>query len=467
LQPNPDWLAGAPDVESDPTTRVTYHLNPAAVWGDGEPITVADFQATWQACADPPEGQACRSGTGFDAIASIEPGNHPTDIVVTYTAPYPDWPFTFRYGPARADETTDLWATWDNPAAHREALCGPFTIVAADPDRQGLTLVANPYWWGQPPKLSSITVTHLDPADLPGSLTAEQYDAWPLGLAANAYTAASLAPGLQLRRGPSTEWRVLLFNQTTAPLDDRRVRQAIAAALDRATIGLADLPGLDWSATPQNALAWQPTQPAYIDLAEQTGLTYDLAAAGDLLDSVGWTLSDEVPKPDDGKSNVREQDGVRLTVRFGVVADDPLSESEGLQVRAQLAALGVAVTLVPIPSVTGTPLAELGVDLLAVPWTNDLHPAQRLAAEFTTGVPGNITGYANSTVDTLLGTAVRTLDAEAQANLVNAASTTLWRDVVALPLYITPDLWAMVPHLANVGPSGLATLHWENVGFTR
>lgn len=457
LQPNPDWLDGPPDVETAAATQVTYHLNPAAVWGDGQAVSVSDFQATWYACADPASGRPCTSGRGFDQIASVEPGPGPADIVVTYIGPYPDWAFTFLDGPLRAESSTGGGADpWVDPSAHRDAQAGPYTVIAAHPNSDTIVLVPNPYWWGQPAQLNSITLRRVAAEGLAASLAAHQFDAWPLGLDPAAYTAAALTSTLQLRRSPSASWRVLLLNANTPALADRRVRQAIASAVDRPTLALADLPGLSWTPETLNSLAWQPGQAAYADLAKTTALPYDAESAPTLFAEAGWDL----------EGAVRQHDGVPLTLRYGVVAGDPLSESGGLQIRAQLAAVGVAVTLVPVVSLDSSSLTDQGLDLVTVTWHNDLCPAQRLASAFMTGGSANLSGYDNPTADSVLAAAVTASNAEARVNLLTAADMTLWRDAVALPLYIVPDTWATAPNVANLGPSGLATLRWEDVGFT-
>ena len=34
--------------------QITYEINPKAVWDDGSPITVADFECSWQAALKTP-----------------------------------------------------------------------------------------------------------------------------------------------------------------------------------------------------------------------------------------------------------------------------------------------------------------------------------------------------------------------------------------------------------------------------
>ena len=44
-------LTGEPDLKTSPSQVVTYHINPKAVWSDGQPITSTDFKYTWDQIA--------------------------------------------------------------------------------------------------------------------------------------------------------------------------------------------------------------------------------------------------------------------------------------------------------------------------------------------------------------------------------------------------------------------------------
>src|SRR5579871_7048569 len=46
-----DVLTGEATVVTSPKQVVTYHINPKAVWSDGQPITSADFKYTWDQIA--------------------------------------------------------------------------------------------------------------------------------------------------------------------------------------------------------------------------------------------------------------------------------------------------------------------------------------------------------------------------------------------------------------------------------
>ncbi|MDR1213541.1 MAG: ABC transporter substrate-binding protein [Propionibacteriaceae bacterium] len=460
LQPNPDWLTQPPTVTTDPDTVVIYHLNPAVRWGDGQPVGLVDFQATWQACAGGDPARRCLSQYGFDRILTIEAGPEPGDVQITYSGSYPAWPLTFLHGPARAESVATAEAFnhgWSDPAAQPGWWAGPFTAVATDLEAGRLELVPNSQWWGAEPLLDRLTFVRLDSDQLVEAFDRQEIDAWPLGLEPSLHVAADRHENVQIRRAPSLTWRALSLAQTDSPLADRRVRQAILAGLDRGLVGQAALAGLEWTVETIGNLAWQPGQARYSDLTESSGLGLNLERAQAVLDQAGWTL---------GPDGLRRRNGQPLSLRLGRSANDPAGEAEALQIAAQLARLGVTVELAVEPGEASALIRSGAFDLVLLAWSNSIYPADALAAWFTTGAASNPTGYSSQTVDSLLASAAVVMDPDTRATLLGSAVNILWRDVALLPLYAVPETWAALPRLANLGPTGWATLRWEDVGFT-
>ncbi len=99
----------SPDSSPDTTPgdaaamTVTYTLSDVAVWDDGTPFGLADFQCTLDATMNTP---GSLSTTGYDQITSIENGASDKEIVVTFKALYAPWRFLF-FGLLKAAETPD------------------------------------------------------------------------------------------------------------------------------------------------------------------------------------------------------------------------------------------------------------------------------------------------------------------------------------------------------------------------
>ncbi|MDR1387153.1 MAG: ABC transporter substrate-binding protein [Propionibacteriaceae bacterium] len=459
LQANPDWLVEPPTVTTDPDTVVVYHLNPEIRWGDGQPIGLADFQATFAACAGD-LARRCPADAGFDRVRSVEAGPEPGDVQVTYDGSYPAWPLTFPHGPARAESVATAEAFdsgWTDPSDQPGWWAGPFTAVAVEADNGWIELQPNPHWWGANPLLDGLTFQLLAQDQLVEAFDRQQIDVWPIGLSPSLHVAAERREQAQIRRAPSLTWRALSLAQTDSPLADRRVRQAILVGLDRSRIGQSALAGLDWTAQTVDNLAWQPGQSRYTDLSQTVGLGPDLESAQAWLDQAGWTV---------GPDGRRQRDGQPLSLRLGRSADDPDGEADALQIAAQLTSLGCAVELVVEPGPAVDLIRSGAFDLVTLTWSNSIYPAQGLADWFTSGSASNPTGYSSQTVDSLLESATQVMDPDTRATLLASAVNILWRDVVLLPLYALPETWTAVPQLANLGPTAWATLRWEDVGFT-
>jgi peptide/nickel transport system substrate-binding protein len=84
--------------------RITYELSDTAVWNDGSPITVADFQCTQDATMNTP---GSLNTQGNDKILSIAEGETDKQIVVEMSVVYAPYKTLFGNGLLKADEFED------------------------------------------------------------------------------------------------------------------------------------------------------------------------------------------------------------------------------------------------------------------------------------------------------------------------------------------------------------------------
>ena len=64
---------------------VTIDLHPEAVWSDGTPITVTDFQCNLEAVLNTP---GSLSTAGYDRIISIDAGSSEKQVVISFSEVY-------------------------------------------------------------------------------------------------------------------------------------------------------------------------------------------------------------------------------------------------------------------------------------------------------------------------------------------------------------------------------------------
>jgi peptide/nickel transport system substrate-binding protein len=87
-----------PKLETSPVQKVTYKINPKAVWSDGVAVSSADFKYTWDQIAN---GSDVYDKTGYDLIQGVDDSD-PHTAVVTFKQgkTYSDWKglFVGNYG---------------------------------------------------------------------------------------------------------------------------------------------------------------------------------------------------------------------------------------------------------------------------------------------------------------------------------------------------------------------------------
>jgi len=225
-------LDGEPKVETNPQ-KITYKLNPKAVWDDGQPITSTDFKYTWEQIMAP--GADVYTTVGYDKIASVDDSD-PKTAVVTYKEDFADYQDLF--GGGIGIFPSHLLQGKDRDAETKDGYKfsgGPWKIDHWTKGQE-VKLVPNPAYWGQKPHMTSVTFKFL--AD-----TAAEQQAYKTGQVSMIYPQAQLEL-TQLKGLPDTKFdavtglsfEALWMNNTDPLFSDTNVRKAFAYAVDRAAI---------------------------------------------------------------------------------------------------------------------------------------------------------------------------------------------------------------------------------------
>lgn len=125
----------------------------------------------------------------------------------------------------------------------------------------------------------------------------------------------------------------LNWNARELGFDDLAVRQAISLVIDRERLVEAAVGGYGtptWGPLPR----WDPMYEPAVD----AGSAHDVVSAGRLLDSAGWNRAN---------GGIRARSGRQLDFEC-VIQDDDVHRRVGKSVAAQLAAIGVRMTLKPV-----------------------------------------------------------------------------------------------------------------------
>jgi peptide/nickel transport system substrate-binding protein len=309
------------DSASSTTTTpqvVKYHINPKAVWSDGTPITYQDFVGMFDALNGRNPAFKAASTSGYNQIQSVERGASDQDVTVTFATPFPEWQSLFSpLIPASLTASpTAFTKSWVNGAS---VSGGPFIIDKIDKTARTITVKRNDKWWGQKPKLDTITFIVLDVSAQPKAYQSDQIDWFDIGPDPAAYTQA--VQGGDIRKAGGPNFRHIDLGQKGA-MANLQVRQAVMLSLDRMNDAQAMLSALDWPATTMDSHVWTNNQAQYKATCGDYCKTDD-AKAGSLLEAAGYTKNGNGYYAKDGKD---------LTLSFVIPAGVSSSATEaGIQ----------------------------------------------------------------------------------------------------------------------------------------
>ena len=227
-------LAQSWQTSSD-AKKYTFNLVRNATWHDGKPFTSADVKFTLEALIGVGQG-----GPMWARVNSIEKIETPDDytVVVTHKTPNGAWISDLAQGfsglymvPKHLFEGTDLLK---NPYNLKPVGTGPFKFVESTASIIRMARYEN-YWQKDKPYLDE--VVHRMYANPPTMLTA--LEAKDIDVASGGAIDASQFQRLSARsdlvsvKWDHTQINYIAFNLTKAPFSDKRVRYAIAHAIDR------------------------------------------------------------------------------------------------------------------------------------------------------------------------------------------------------------------------------------------
>jgi glutathione transport system substrate-binding protein len=463
-----DYLDSAAVTGAAPQV-VTYRINPKATWSNGTPITEADFEAQWRALNGTNKDFRTALLPGYSQIAAVGPGTDAREVLVTFSQPYADWRGLFSpLFPSSLNKDAPTfnngWVTGTVTSA------GPFEFESQDVPGKTVTLVRNPQWWGQIPKLYSI-IYHAVGSDPDAQLDAlgkGQIDFVGIGPNTSQLEKAKGIKGVVERQAAGPAFRQLTMNGTSPTLSDATVRKALALAVDRPAIAKALLDPLGVAGASLDNHIFMANQHGYQSNAGDLAKA-DPAKAGALLDQRGWRLA----------GGVRSREGQPLSVRLVIPDDVAEAGREASLVKTQLKGIGVTVVVQPVPSQQffDSFVTKGDFDMALFSWQGTVfpissnYPIYQNPSPPSSSEPGDIhQNYArigSPAIDALFAKASAELDPQKAIALGNQIDTRVWNEVHSLTLYQRPQLVFEKATLANFGAAGFASPSYEDIGFTK
>jgi glutathione transport system substrate-binding protein len=463
---NKDYLDAAELTAKDPRQVVTYRINPRAAWDDGRPIAEADFEAQWKALSGSNPAYRIASSSGYEQIESVARGADDREVVVTFRRPYADWKALFS--PLYPASTNNDPAVFNDGWRERPlTTAGPFRFESLDQTAKTISLVRNPKWWGNRPKLDRIVYRVIDPVGQVDALLNGEIDVLDVAADVNKLKRVEAAPAITVHRAAGPDFRSITINGTGEILKDVNVRRALGMAIDRTAIANVLVGPLGVEAKPLQNHIFMVSQRGYQDNAGILS-SPDVNGARNLLDGAGWKL--------EGK--VRKKDGKPLAVRFVVPTGVASSNQVAELVRAMLDGIGVRVDVLPVPTQDFFKLYIVpgNFELTVFSFIGRPFPISSNKASYVSPKPGkggeldfqqNFARIGTPQIDALFDEATSEFDEQKAIDLANQIDAAIWGEVHSLPLYQRPDIAATRSELANFGAFGFASVVYEDIGFTK
>ncbi|MEO8612423.1 MAG: ABC transporter substrate-binding protein [Chloroflexota bacterium] len=222
----------------------------------------------------------CDYGGNLKAIEAIDA----LTVRFTFCQPDPAFPYKAAFSAFAITPSEYLQSTGGGGDLIRKPIgTGPYMVDHWDAG-QALVLKANPHYWGLPPFDPNLIVRWSpDPADRLAALKAGDVDGID-NPAPEDFAAIAADPSLALYERPSTNVFYLGINNTIAPFDNPKVRQALAYAIDKA--------GIVHDFYPEGSVAAEQFMPPSIFgyTPEVQDMAYNPDTAKQLLQDSGVTL---------------------------------------------------------------------------------------------------------------------------------------------------------------------------------
>ncbi|WP_063039905.1 ABC transporter family substrate-binding protein [Nocardia pseudovaccinii] len=438
--------------------QVTYTINPKAVWSDGSPITWEDLRSEAAALSGKDPGFLISSASGFDRVGKVERGVDDRQAIVTFDKPYAEW--QGQFSPLYPKSVTANPEAFSN--VDRDGLpvsSGPFVLTSIDRAQNRITLGRNPKWWGDTPKLDTITLSVLDSsAVLPGIQNNEIDYAYMSGI--ENVTGARNSKNVVIRRTPEPSWSHLTFNGAPgALLSDPQLRIAISKAIDRQALVSAAQNGVVDNPTPLNNHIYMKGQKGYQD--NSAPIAFDPDEAARMLDALGWKLN----------GDVREKDGRKLELRDVMYQQEAWVQTAQI-VQQNLARVGVKMTIQTVP---GSGLFKNVIDpgnfdIAQFSWGGSVLPLGALPQIYAydpANLMGNKARIGSPELNALIEQTIAELDPAKAIELANKCDQMIFAEGYSVPLQQASGTYAVRDNLANYGAFGLASPDYTKVGFLK
>lgn len=433
----------ADSITTEDNQNFIVHINDAAVWSDGTPVTAEDVEYTFLRLASPVIGNPTMmlyafAGVGDDGFVeegatSVEGVKVIDEKTIQFTTKYPIALTTFENTYAcylhtlpkhvieQFSEEELTTADWFN---HPDVVSGPYRLTDYDVNHY-ITYTANTEYWKGAPRIDKLNFKIVDSSQVYSGLQSGEIDVTHHTMTAipqEDYESIEALENVNVIYGsPITNQSVFI---QTANITDARVRQALVYAIDRNQILEQLMKG--HGEVVDGFLS--SASPFYDDSI--VPLEYNPEKAKELLEEAGW----------DGSQ----------TLRFYVNSGDGTFVNAAQVMVAQWAAVGIKVEVQTVDLATLMTIAgTTDYDLFAVQYTYapvDPYPD----VSWLLGGEGSWTGYGDDSINEALEKTQTAGSTEEIKELYSIVDKKVQEDVPMFSAYIISAQGAVSKRLTGV-----------------
>ena len=450
----PDLITEIPTLENDGISpghlTYTYHLRRDARWHDGEPVTSADVEFSYRVMMHPDINVETRQG--WDVISRVETPDSFT-VVFHLREIYANF-----VGDCFYDESVlprhllekHLGPGFQSVPFHRMPVgSGPF-IVAEWSSGSHIRLVKNSDYYGPGPYLDEIVIKFV-PEGNALVLQLETGEIMGIDNAPNTLLGVlDRVPDVTIHRNPALFNEHLDLNCDNGILSDRRVRRALAIAVDRDELSGKIYEGVWLPAYCDE----HPNSPYHSDYGRGVN-AFDPARAEKLLKEAGW-----IDRDGDG---IREQGDRRLELSITTTTGNMNRERTEVLLQEQYRRIGVALKIRNFhPTVMFASLDEGGIlkngrfDIALYAFLTPPDPSTKegsYSARFLPPAGQNYSRIRHERLTELLAEGSRTVGFERRKTIYDEVMKLVAEQAPIVPLLWVTQLDAMPDNLRNYKPN--------------
>ena len=450
------YLAESMEPNED-LTEWTLTLRPDIQFHDGTPLDAAALMSNFEQLS----ADGAQTASAFDGV-TMEVVD---DLSVRYTLPAPDsaFPAVLTLSPGWPYSPTAAAANGADAGANPVGT-GPFVFESWERDNRLVVRRNENYWQEGLPYLDEIVFRPIPDEDTRmSSLTSGDIDGM-MSLRQSNIIELREAEGIDNYEQIGNSTGSNIFNTAEPPLDDIRVRRALAMATDQEQV-IEVLGG--GGVVPPATQIFGPDDPYYSEQVAEDWVDYDPEAAQEELQAY---VDD--PERSDGKAP-----GEPVAVRYDCLPDASLVEVAQL-FQALWSTIGVEVELRQVEQATHINEAIQG-DYQVKCWRLgiDGDPAAVMDAYYLEGSPQNFTRFTDPQVTENIEAMKATTDVPERQRLAAEAMSIVNENVVQTYSGGTLGVVAVQDHVKNIdgwtypdgsegGTATQGTVVWANVWTT-